>query len=82
MQERELAKLREVFQRAKDEKETLSGEVAICRNQLSAFATDLNNKRSSVASTNIILAEKMQRLDAAKKKYAATQDRLNKELSA
>ena len=82
MQERELAKLREVFQRAKDEKETLSGEVAICRNQLSAFATDLNNNRSSVASTNIILAEKMQRLDAAKKKYAATQDRLNKELSA
>jgi chromosome segregation ATPase len=57
----------------------LEGEVAILRNQLSAFATELSNKRIDVANINKILEEKMQRLDAAKKKYNATKDRLQKE---
>jgi hypothetical protein len=42
----------------------------------------LNNKRTNVSSINIVLAEKMQRLDAAKKKFAATKERLGKELTA
>jgi chromosome segregation ATPase len=42
----------------------------------------LNNKRTNVASVNTILAEKMQRLDAAKKKFAATKERLGKEQTA
>jgi hypothetical protein len=46
---------------------------------LSAFATELSNKRIDVGNINTILEEKMQRLDAAKKKYNATKDRLEKE---
>lgn len=49
---------------------------------MSAFATELNNKRSTVAATNTVLADRMQRLDAAKKKFAATKERLTKELTA
>ena len=49
-----------------EERNNLEGEVAILRNQLSAFATELANKRSAVANMNIILEEKMQRLEAAK----------------
>lgn len=56
--------------------------MAILRNQLSAFATELNNKRSLVSATNTVLGERMQRLDAAKKKHAATKERLTKELLA
>lgn len=78
-QDRELAKLREKLTRATNDKKSLDGDVAILRNQLSAFATELNNKRTNVASVNTILAEKMQRLDAAKKKFAATKERLGKE---
>lgn len=57
----------------------MEGEVAILRNQLSAFATELSNKRIDVANINTVLEEKMQRLDMAKKKYNATKDRLSKE---
>ena len=53
--------------------------MAILRNQLSAFATELSNKRIDVANINTVLEEKMQRLDMAKKKYNATKDRLSKE---
>jgi len=53
--------------------------VAILRNQLSAFATELGNKRIDVSNINKVLGEKMERLDAAKKKYHATRDRLSKE---
>ena len=42
-----------------EEKDNLQGEVAILRNQLSAFATELANKRSHVANINKILEEKM-----------------------
>ena len=41
----------------------------------------MNNKRSHVSNINTVLAEKMQRLDAAKKKFAATKERLGKELT-
>ena len=57
----------------------MEGEVAILRNQLSAFATELSNKRIDVSNINKVLEERMQRLDAAKKKYNATKDRLSKE---
>ena len=46
---------------------------------MSAFATELSNKRINVANINKILEQNMQRLDAAKKKYNATKDRLQKE---
>jgi len=78
-QERILTKLRESLARSDIERKNLEGEVAILRNQLSAFATELSNKRIDVANINKILEEKMQRLDAAKKKYNATKDRLSKE---
>jgi len=56
--------------------------VAILRNQLSAFATDLGNKRINVSNLNKILEDKMQRLEAAKKKYNATKERLSAEQNA
>jgi hypothetical protein len=62
-----------------EDKGNLEGEVAILRNQLSAFATELANKRIHVANINKILEEKMQRLEAAKKKYSATKERLSRE---
>ena len=65
--------------RADEEKNSLEGEVVILKNQLSAFATELSNKRSNVSNINKILEEKMQRLDAAKKRHYATKDRLNRE---
>jgi hypothetical protein len=49
---------------------------------LSAFATELANKRGDVSNNNKILEEKMQRLDAAKKKFQATKDRLTSEEAA
>ena len=61
------------------DRKNLEGEVAILRNQLSAFATELSNKRLDVANINKVLGEKMERLDAAKKKFNATKDRLLKE---
>lgn len=78
-QERTLTKLRESLAKSDLERKNLEGEVAILRNQLSAFATELSNKRIDVANINKVLEERMQRLDAAKKKYNATKDRLNKE---
>ena len=60
-------------------RKNLEGEVAILRNQLSAFATELSNKRIDVSNINTVLEERMQRLDAAKKKYNATKDRLQRE---
>jgi len=41
------------------DRKNLEGEVAILRNQLSAFATELSNKRLDVANINKILEEKM-----------------------
>ena len=74
-----MGKIREKLSEQTEAKQSLDGEVAILKNQLSAFATELNNKRSHVSAINTVLAEKMQRLDAAKKKYAATKERLQKE---
>lgn len=71
--------MREALARSDTERKNLEGEVAILRNQLSAFATELSNKRIDVANINKILEEKMQRLDAAKKKFNATKDRLERE---
>ena len=76
-----MGKIREKLSSQEEEKKYLDGEVAILKNQLSAFATELQNKRSNVANINTVLAEKMQRLEAAKKKFAATKERLGKELS-
>jgi chromosome segregation ATPase len=78
-QERILTKLREQMTHSDQERKNLDGEVAILKNQLSAFATELSNKRIDVANINKILEEKMQRLDAAKKKYNATKARLARE---
>ena len=78
-QERILTKLRESLSRTDKDKKNLEGEVAILRNQLSAFATELSNKRIDVANINQVLGERMERLDAARKKYHATKDRLEKE---
>lgn len=78
-EERILTKIRESLARHEEERDNLEGEVAILRNQLSAFATELQNKRINVANMNKILEEKMQRLEAAKKKYQATKERLSRE---
>ena len=78
-QERILTKVREALAISDTDRKNLDGEVAILRNQLSAFATELSNKRIDVSNINTILEEKMQRLDAAKKKYNATKDRLSRE---
>jgi len=59
MQDRELGKIREKLSKSQEEQESLKGEVAILRNQLSAFATELSNKRAAVSSINTVLAEKM-----------------------
>lgn len=74
-----LTKIRESLSRADLDRKNLEGEVAILRNQLSAFATELSNKRIDVSNINKILEEKMQRLDLAKNKYNATKDRLVRE---
>lgn len=78
-EERQLTKIRENIARMDEDRKNLEGEVAILRNQLSAFATELSNKRINVSNMNKILEEKMQRLDAAKKKYSATKERLSRE---
>jgi len=69
LQDRALAKVRVELVKSEEGKELLEGEVVILKNQLSAFATELSNKRSNVANINKILEEKMQRLDAAKKRH-------------
>jgi coiled-coil domain-containing protein 39 len=68
--------------RADDDRKNLDGEVAILRNQLSAFATELSSKRIDVQNINKGLEERMQRLDAAKKKYQATKDKLAREMNS
>ena len=78
-QERMLTEIRDRLADSDTARKNLEGEVAILRNQLSAFATELSNKRIDVANINTVLEERMQRLDAAKKKYNATKDRLLRE---
>lgn len=78
-EERKLAIQREKNSKIERDKADLEGEVAILRNQLSAFATELNNKRNAVSEINKVLEEKMERVEAAKKRYQAVQDRLDRE---
>jgi len=59
MEERNLTKIRETLAQHEEEKKSLQGEVAILSNQLSAFATELNNKRNFVSEINHVLEEKM-----------------------
>jgi len=59
LQDRSLAKVRVELVKSEEGKELLEGEVVILKNQLSAFATELSNKRSNVANINKILEEKM-----------------------
>lgn len=77
-----MIKIRETLQGCDEDVKVSEGQVAILANQLSAFATELQNKRGGVANINKILEEKMQRLEAAKKKYQATKARLTTEQSA
>lgn len=63
-EERKLVKIREAIARLDEERSALEGDVAIQSNQLSAFATELSNKRIAVANMNKVLEEKMQRLEA------------------
>lgn len=81
-EERQLVRIRESLQGCDEEVKVSEGQVAILANQLSAFATELQNKRGAVANINKILEEKMERLEAAKKKYQATKSRLANEQSA
>ena len=64
-----MIKLREELQGEDEHVKASEGQVAILANQLSAFATELQNKRGAVSNINKILEEKMERLEAAKKKY-------------
>ena len=52
-----MTKLREQLAKDEDQKKQIEGEVAILRNQLSAFATELGNKRANVSNINKILEE-------------------------
>jgi len=54
-------------------------EVATKKNQLSSDAQKLATMRFNVSSINTVLEDRMQQLDAAKKKYQATKDRLTRE---
>ena len=47
-----MTKIREILSRSDIDRKNLKGEVAILRNQLSAFATELGNKRIDVANIN------------------------------
>ena len=58
-EERQLTKIRESLGKFEEERNNLEGEVAILRNQLSAFATELSNKRINVSNMNQVLGEKM-----------------------
>lgn len=54
----------------KEEKKTeLDNDVAIQRNKLSTEATRLNNARNTVSEMNKALEERMERKEAAQKKY-------------
>ena len=57
----------------------LKDRVQILKNQLSAFASDLTNKRINVSSLNKELDYKKQRLEAAQRKYKQTTEKLKKE---
>ena len=81
-EERQLVKIREALQGEEAQVQTSKGQVAILENQRSAFATELANKRGAVANVNKILEDKMERLEAAKKKYQATKARLSTEEAA
>ena len=80
--ERQIAKQREEMKAEKLYIEELTGKVAILKNQLSAFASALANKRVAVGNLHKQLEDKMQRFEAARKKYTATKNRLEKEKGA
>lgn len=77
-----MTKLREELATKDKNRSATEGEVAILKNQLSAFASELANKRIHVSHMNSELEIKMQRLDAAKKKFHAEKERLTREVSA
>ena len=81
-EERLVAKIREENKSKEKAKEQLEGDVAISKNQLSAFATELANKRSAVANMNKELEVKMGRLEAAKRKFQVAKDVLSKNQAA
>lgn len=81
-EERQLIKIRESKQSEEADVNAIKGQVAILENQLSAFATELQNKRGAVSNVNKILEEKMERLEAAKKKFQTTKSRLTVEQAA
>ena len=81
-EERLVAKIREENKAKEKSKEQLEGDVAISKNQLSAFATELANKRSAVANMNKELEVKMGRLEAAKRKFQVAKDVLSKNQAA
>lgn len=81
-EERNIAKTREDIADKDNKKNDLEGEVSILKNRLTSFATELANRRSHISAINSELEGKMERIDAAEKKYNATKDRLEKEKGA
>lgn len=77
--ERFLARLRTEFGGKEEMLSDLKDRVQILKNQLSAFASDLTNKRINVSSLNKELDYKKQRLEAAQRKYKQTTEKLKKE---
>lgn len=78
----QLGKDRDRKAKSEKEKEDLMSEVATKKNQLSSDAQKLANMRFNVSNINTVLEDRMQQLDAAKKKYQATKDRLSREKNA
>lgn len=77
--ERFLARLRSEFGGREELLGDLKDRVQILKNQLSAFASDLSNKRMKVSSLNKELDYKKQRLEEAQRKFVQTTEKLKKE---
>jgi len=68
---------KEVNKQKNENINNLSAEVEILKNQLSAFASDLQQKRNKYASLNEELLRKKQRLNNAEKKFSTQKIKMN-----
>eukprot|EP00743_Colponemidia_sp_Colp-15_P001759 GILK01001920.1.p1 GENE.GILK01001920.1~~GILK01001920.1.p1 ORF type:complete len:939 (-),score=229.96 GILK01001920.1:138-2912(-) len=77
--DRTLGKLRTDFQRLQGGLQEFRDEVDVLKNQLSAAALDLANKRIQVLNANKELEDKKQKYELAQKRFAATKKKLESE---
>ena len=77
--ERQIIEERSLNKKIKENIENLEAEVEILKNQLSAFSTDLSNKKARCGQLSQELLVKKQRLNNAQKKYQAQELKLKNE---